>query len=107
MRVFNLANLANFESFAKCIQLKFEPLHCHVHVQHSMNSFKTAIRENLDPQNISAIIMVVYISLSLSEDVVDLGLVKTGLASLLQKNTTAAMDGIFSQVSSLSLSSFV
>ena len=28
----------------------------------------------------------------------DLALVKTGLATLLQKNTTAAMDGIFSQV---------
>ena len=33
------------------------------------------------------------------EDVVDLSLVKTGLATLLQKNTMAAMDGIFSQVS--------
>ena len=28
----------------------------------------------------------------------DLSLVKTGLATLLQKNTMAAMDGIFSQV---------
>ncbi|CAI7992048.1 Apoptosis inhibitor 5, partial [Geodia barretti] len=33
-----------------------------------------------------------------TEDVIDLALVKTGLASLLQKNTPAAMDGIFSQV---------
>ena len=32
------------------------------------------------------------------EDVVDLSLVKIGLATLLQKNIMAAMDGIFSQV---------
>ena len=39
-----------------------------------------------------------------AEDAVDLGLVKTGLATLLQKNAMAAIDGIFSQVPSLSLS---
>ena len=35
-----------------------------------------------------------------TEDAVDLSLVKTGLSSLLQKNPTHAMDGIFSQVRS-------
>ena len=60
-RVFNFTNFANLESFAKFIQLKFEPLRCHTHEQHefvkffSTNSFKAAIRENLDLRNISAI----------------------------------------------------
>ena len=30
-RVFNFANIANLESFAKFIQRKFEPLHCNTH----------------------------------------------------------------------------
>ena len=31
--VFNFANFANLELFAKLIRLKFEPLRCHVHAQ--------------------------------------------------------------------------
>ena len=51
-RVFNFVNFANLESFAKFIQLKFEPLCCNTHGQHKFaNYFKAAIRENLDPRN--------------------------------------------------------
>ena len=61
-RVFNFANFANLESFAKFIQRKFEPLRCNTYGQHEFAKFiqripliKAAIRENLDPRNISAI----------------------------------------------------
>ena len=40
-QVFNLVNFANLESFMKFIQLKLEPLCCHMHGQHtSMNIFQ-------------------------------------------------------------------
>ena len=48
-QVSNLTNFVNLESFAKLIQRKFDSLQFF-----STNSFKTAIRENLDPRNISA-----------------------------------------------------
>ena len=38
-RVFNFANFANLEPFAKLIQLKFEPLGCHAHGQHALAKF--------------------------------------------------------------------
>ena len=60
-RVFNFTNFASLESFVQFFKLKFETLHCNTHEQHefvkffSTNSFKAAIRENLDLRNISAI----------------------------------------------------
>ena len=38
-RVFNFANIANLESFAKFIQRKFEPLRCNTHGQHEFAKF--------------------------------------------------------------------
>ena len=38
-RVFNFANFANLESFAKFIQRKFEPLRCNTHGQHEFAKF--------------------------------------------------------------------
>ena len=38
-RVFNFANFANLESFAKFIQRNFEPLHCNTHGQHEFAKF--------------------------------------------------------------------
>ena len=35
LRVFNFANFTNLDSFAKFIQLNFEPLHCHVKGQYT------------------------------------------------------------------------
>ena len=38
-RVFNFANFTNLESFAKFIQLKFEPLRCNMHLPNFFNKF--------------------------------------------------------------------
>ena len=38
-QVFNFANFANLESLVKFIELKFEPLHCHIHGQHKFAKF--------------------------------------------------------------------
>ena len=38
-RVFNFANFANLELFAKFIQRKFEPLCCNTHGQHEFAKF--------------------------------------------------------------------
>ena len=56
-QVFNFTNFVNFKLFVKFIQLKFEPLHCQVHGQHSSVKFfqQITIWENFDLQNISAI----------------------------------------------------
>ena len=39
LQVFNFVNFANLESFTKFIQLKFEPLCCHTHGQHTSAKF--------------------------------------------------------------------
>ena len=45
--VFNFTNFVNLELFVKLIQLKFEPLRCHVHGQHtSMNFFFNQFLQN-------------------------------------------------------------
>ena len=53
-------NFVNLESFVRFMQLKFEPLHYHTHGQNASAKYfqripSKVIRENLDPQNISAI----------------------------------------------------
>ena len=57
LRVFNFTNFTNLESFAKFIQLKFQPLCCNTHGQHKFvkEFLQSSYSQNLDPRNISAI----------------------------------------------------
>ena len=65
-RVFNFTNFTNSELFVKFIQLKFESCAVHTHEQQELAKFfqrfffKTAIRENLDPQNIRYYYLVLF-----------------------------------------------